>query len=170
MSGREDGFSLIEVTLAMGIVATVLVSLLALLPYGMDQVREAKSTMVQSRIANEIVGELQVADWGKEPNYKKMMENDGEIRRYDSEGTLMKDSKDQNKTNVVYKARIEIPNEPSHLPGQQGRREGRYLRRVTVKVAYAPGDMEVDFQSKKVPPPFRSFTTEIVKLARDEIR
>ncbi|MGI8605124.1 MAG: Verru_Chthon cassette protein B [Verrucomicrobiales bacterium] len=171
--GRSQGilaFSLVEVTLAMAIVATVLVSLLALLPYGMDQVREAKSTLVQSRIANELTGEIQVADWGTQPGYPKLRKYHGALMRYDSEGTLLKESKKEGNANTVYKAKIEIPNEPSHLPGQSGATEGRYLRKVTVKVAFAPGDKEIDFDSKEVPPPYRVFTTEIVKLARDKIK
>jgi uncharacterized protein (TIGR02598 family) len=164
------GFSLVEVTLALAIVATVLVALLALLPYGMDQVREAKSTLIQSRIANELVGEIQVADWGSEPGYSKLAGYHEEIRRYDAEGTLITDAKDKSAQDTIYKAKIEVPNEPAHLPGQQGRTEGRYLRRLTVKVAYAPGDREVDFNSKKIPAPFRMFTSEVVKLSRDNVK
>ena len=79
---RRQGFSLVEVTVAMGIVATVLVALLALLPYGMDSIREAKSTQVQARIANEIISELQVADWGSSPTYSKLAEYDGIVRGF----------------------------------------------------------------------------------------
>lgn len=166
-SRRSGGFSLVEVTLALAIVATVLVALLALLPYGMDQVREAKSTLVESRIAHELVGELQVADWGRAPNFTKLKAFDGAVRYYDGEGTVIADTKDETKQTSIYKARVEIPNEPAHLPGQQGA-QGRYLRRVTVKVAFAPGDLEIDWESKKVPPPFRTFTTALVKLSRDD--
>jgi len=169
-SQTTDGFSLVEVTIAMGIVATVLISLLALLPYGMENVREAKSTLVQSRIANEIVGELQVADWGTEPTYSRLAKYDDSIRLYDAEGTLLADTTKQKTSDAIYKAKIEVPaTENSHLPGQAGSTQGKYLRKVVVKVAYAPGDKKIDFDAKKLPLPYKSFTTEVVKMARDKL-
>lgn len=167
---RSHGFSLVEVTVAMGIVATVLVALLALLPYGMDSIREAKSTQVQARIANEIMSELQVADWGSEPAYKKIADYDGVVRRYDSEGTLLEDKADSNKADTIYKVMIEIPvQERVRLRGMPTD-SGRYVRRVVVKVAFAPGDKQVDFDADKFPLPYRSFSSQIVKLGRDKIR
>lgn len=159
-----------EVTIAMGIVATVLIALLALLPYGMDYIREAKSTQVQARIANEIIGELQVADWGRQPSYARLRKWDGLIRRYDAEGTLIEDTQDKDKNATVYKVKIEVPVAKTvPLPGQTGGEAGRYLRRVTIKIAYAPGDREVDFDADKDPLPYKVFTTEVVKMARDAI-
>jgi uncharacterized protein (TIGR02598 family) len=163
------GFSLVEVTVAMGIVATVLVSLLALLPYGMDSIREAKSTQVQARIANEIISELQVADWGSQPAYNKLARWDGRILRYDSEGTLVEDKADKDKNDTIYKVKIEIPmNDPVRLRGMPGD-SGNYLRRVVVKIAFAPGDNPVDFDSNKAPLPYRIFNSQVVKLGRDKI-
>ncbi len=167
---RPRGFSLVEVTVAMGIVATVLVALIALLPYGMESIREAKSTQVQARIANEIISEIQVADWGTEPGYKKLGDWDGVIRRYDSEGTLVDDKADQNRSNTIYKVRIEVPvNERVKLRGMPSD-SGRYARRLVVKVAYAPGDMSIDFDASQFPLPYRSFSSQIVKLGRDRVK
>jgi uncharacterized protein (TIGR02598 family) len=169
---RPGGFSLVEVTIAMGIVATVMIALLALLPYGMDNVREAKGTQVQARIANEIIGELQVADWGKEPNYAKLHEYDQKVLRYDGEGTMIEDTSEKNKGNTIYKARIEVPvTKEVLLPGQGGQKDqGRYLRRVTIKVAFAPNDKDIDFNTRKLPLPYKTYTSEIVKMARDRIK
>lgn len=164
------GFSLVEVTVAMGIVATVLVALLALLPYGMDSIREAKSTQVQARIANEIISEIQVADWGSEPTYKKLGDYDGMIRHYDSEGTLIDDKADQDKGDTIYKVKIEIPmTERVRLRGMPTD-SGRYARRLIVKVAFAPGDKQVDFESDQYPLPYRSFSSQVVKLGRDRVK
>jgi uncharacterized protein (TIGR02598 family) len=167
-----SGFSLVEVTVAMGIVATVMVALLALLPYGMDNIREAKGTQVQARIANEIIGELQVMDWGTEPNYSKAAAMDGMILRYDGEGTRIEDTTSKDKQDTIYKAKIELPmNKEVLLPGQGGQKgQGKYLRRATIKIAFAPGDREIDFNSRKPPLPYKTFTSEIVKLARDRVR
>ncbi|MFN0129048.1 MAG: Verru_Chthon cassette protein B [Verrucomicrobiales bacterium] len=170
LTRHRRGFSLVEVTVAMGIVATVLVALLALLPYGMDSIREAKSTQVQARIANEIISEIQVADWGSEPAYKKLADYDGTIRRYDSEGTLIVDKADKNTADTIYKVRIEIPmTERVRLRGMPTD-SGRYARRLIVKVAFAPGDKQVDFDSDKFPLPYRSFSSQVVKLGRDRVK
>jgi len=164
------GFSLVEVTVAMGIVATVLVSLLALLPYGMDSIREAKSTQVQARIANEIISELQVADWGAGPTYSKLKEYDEVIRGYDAEGTQIDDTADKDRGDTVYQVKIEVPvTEKVRLRGM-ATDSGRYSRRVTVKIAFAPGGKKVDFQAATYPLPYRTFTSQIVKLGRDNIR
>lgn len=172
IQGRhEKGFSLVEVTIAMGIVATVLIALLALLPYGMDNVREAKSTQVQTRIANEIIGELQVADWGREPGFSRLRSWDGLIRRYDAEGSLIEDTQDQNKADTIYKVRVDVPvAQQVPLPGQAAGQGGQYLRRVSIKIAYAPGDREVDFDADQAPLPYKSFTSEIAKMARNAIQ
>lgn len=168
---RPSGFSLVEVTIAMGIVATVLVALMALLPYGMDSIREAKSTQVQARIANEIIGELQMADWGTEPGYSKLRNYDGMVRNYDNEGTLIEDTADSNKQDTIYKAKIEVPvTERMELPGMTVKNAGRYLRRVSIKIAYAPGDKKIDFESSKLPLPYKAYSSEIVKMSRDRIR
>ena len=167
---RRQGFSLVEVTVAMGIVATVLVALLALLPYGMDSIREAKSTQVQARIANEIISELQVADWGSSPTYSKLAEYDGIVRNYDAEGTMIEDKKDKDKDDTIYKVQVEVPvTEKVQLRGM-GAGSGRYMRRVVVKVAFAPGTKSVDFQSGTYPLPYRSFSSQIVKLGRDNVK
>lgn len=167
---RPQGFSLVEVTVAMGIVATVLVALLALLPYGMDSIREAKSTQVQARIANEIISELQVADWGSEPAYKKLADYNGAVRRYDSEGTLIDDKAGSNKADTIYKVQIEVPVQDKVRLRGMPTDSGRYVRRVVVKVAFAPGDKQVDFDADKFPLPYRSFSSQIVKLGRDKIQ
>jgi len=161
---------LVEVTVAMGIVATVLVALLALLPYGMDSIREAKSTQVQARIANEIISELQVADWGIGPTYSKLAQYDEVVRGYDSEGTQIDDTADKDKADIIYKVKIEVPvMEKVRLKGM-ATDSGRYVRRVTVKIAFAPAGKSVDFESSNYPLPYRTFSTQIVKLGRDNIR
>lgn len=164
------GFSLVEVTVAMGIVATVLVALLALLPYGMDSIREAKSTQVQARIANEIISELQVADWGSEPTYRKLADYNGVIHGYDSEGTRIDDKAEKNKQDTIYKAMIEVPVQDKVRLRGMPIDSGRYARRVVVKVAFAPGDKQIDFGADKYPLPYRSFSSQIVKLGRDKIK
>ena len=46
----QKGFTLVETVLALGIVATVMVTLMALLPTGMDIMKEAGTNTVGARI------------------------------------------------------------------------------------------------------------------------
>ncbi len=169
---RHAGFSLVEVTLALGIVATVLVALMAFLPLGMNSIKEAKSNLIMSRIANEIVTEVQSASWGSErTGYTALYTAyDGKERTYDNEGTRL-EGNDGQSDQVVYRARIAIPNKATFLPGQTGvSGEGRFLRRVTIKVAYAPTGKKVDFDTAATPLPYKVFITELTNLGRVRLK
>ena len=61
----EKAFTLVETVLALGIVATVMVTLMALLPTGMDIMKEAGTNTVGARIANQLVSEIQLSDYEK---------------------------------------------------------------------------------------------------------
>jgi uncharacterized protein (TIGR02598 family) len=162
-----QGFSLIEVSLAMAIVAVVLIPLLALLPHGMSSVRDAKSTMIMSRVANEIVGELQQADWGTYPSFPNLMQYDGQTREYDAEGTPLGNGETRRPDQITsFKAYIDIANELTLMPGQSAaRNEGRFLRQVSIKVAFAPNDRAVDFSAAPGPSTYKIYVTEVANMA-----
>ena len=58
--GQKLGFSLIEIMVAIGIVATVMVALLGMIPTGLNTVNEAADTMSEIRIAQQLIGEIQM--------------------------------------------------------------------------------------------------------------
>ena len=74
------GFTLVEVSLAMGVVSFGLLSLISLLTIAMDCVRGASSDLVGSQIASRLMGELQAQPWDQ------LALRSGEITRYDAEG------------------------------------------------------------------------------------
>lgn len=59
------GFTLVEVSIAMGIVSVGLLSLVSLLAFALNGVREASSNMVSSQIASGLMGELQALPWNQ---------------------------------------------------------------------------------------------------------
>lgn len=61
------GFSLIEVIVAMGIVATVMVGLIGIMPAGVESLHDAATTAIQSRIVQELVSDAQQSDWNNLP-------------------------------------------------------------------------------------------------------
>jgi len=60
---RRGGFSLVEVTLAIGIVAFAFMSILGLIPVGMKTFRSSINTSVSGQIFQRIVNEAQQSDF-----------------------------------------------------------------------------------------------------------
>jgi len=60
---RRCGFTLAEVTIAMGVVSVGLLGLVSLLALALDGVREASSNLVGSQIASSLMADMQAAPW-----------------------------------------------------------------------------------------------------------
>ena len=61
--GKAAGFSLVEVAIAVGILAVALVALLGLMPAGMTNFRKAMDTSITAQIAQRILLDMQQADF-----------------------------------------------------------------------------------------------------------
>src|SRR4051812_19593 len=83
---RDGGFSLVEVALAIGIIAFAFVSLFALVPTGLTTFRSAIDTANETWIMQGINSMVQTTDFAKidDLNFKSK----GEIFYYDEEGKL----------------------------------------------------------------------------------
>lgn len=162
----EKGFTLVETVLALGIVATVMVTLMALLPTGMDIMKEAGTNTVGARIANQLVSEIQLSD------YEKIQQYNGKEYYFDDMGTQLTKNDQESKNRRIYTAKIEVDEKNPELPGKK---ENKYLRRVVVKVAGYIGGVEPDFtdpptdgdQTKKIKKDYRSYWTYIVDTKKD---
>lgn len=88
---RAHGFSLPEVAIATAIAALGIITLLGLLPTGLENVRQAGNNVAIARIYQQMVSEIQSADWGAEAggNWTNLRTYDGARRHFDSEGTLL---------------------------------------------------------------------------------
>lgn len=64
-SARMAAFSLIEVTLAVGIMGFAFVAILGMVPVGLKNYRETKNTAVSSQIAQQILSQVQVAPYSQ---------------------------------------------------------------------------------------------------------
>jgi uncharacterized protein (TIGR02598 family) len=62
---RQRGFSLIEVTLALAIAALGFITLLGLLPQGLDMARRSADLASEARIVQKLSSELQSTSWDK---------------------------------------------------------------------------------------------------------
>jgi uncharacterized protein (TIGR02598 family) len=81
----SGGFSLVEVTLAIGVIAFAFVALLGLLPAVLTSFRAAIDLNNETRIVQSIVGKVQVTDFNEVPNLDYSVSN--EIFYFDEEGT-----------------------------------------------------------------------------------
>lgn len=104
----EGGFSLVEVTIAMAIASVALVTLMGLLPQGLSTMREAGDEAIMARIHQQVLNELQVADFDALNTYQGMeiyFDAQGEEIGNDKEGGGGAKGSFQH----IYSARIAIP-------------------------------------------------------------
>ncbi len=114
------GFSLVEVTLALGITAVALVSLMGMLPQGMKTLQRANDQAVMGRIHQQIVGEIQLTPWEAEKGGMPPLDSfDRTVRYYDDQGIELPAS-DKGEFNHIYTARILLPRSGQSMPNSVG--------------------------------------------------
>ena len=148
-----SAFTLVEVVIAIGIISTVLIALVGILPVGVSTVQKAKNLSIEARIAHNIIGEVQLSDW------ENLQQFNGETRYFDDQATELDNGVADPRQ--VYSALIEIPEQDPTIPGA---RPNPNLRRVIVKVTDRPGDQNLNVPSD--PRLFRTFATMVVRTDR----
>lgn len=184
--GPERGFSLIEVTIALGITAIALVSLMGMLPKGMETLRRAADKAIEGRIHQQILGELQLTPWEAPTGGDILVrEFDQQIRYYDDQGIELLENQ-KGETEHVYTARIHVPEIGSNLPPSVGSSqyggvmeesfggggELTYLRLVIVEITSIVDERFLDNPESKFDDPLfldhiRTFRTFIVKMGQE---
>lgn len=147
-------FTLVETVLAIGMVSTVLIALLGLLPTGMDIMGEAGQRTVGARIAQQLMSEMQASPFVELESF------DGDTRYFDDQGTEV-----PTQTLAVYTARIEVDAEPQELPGG-GDYTSTFLKGVVVKVALSLRD--VNFAENAAGDSYLRYATTVVDMAQQE--
>ena len=128
------GFTLAEVMIAMGIVASVMVALLGMIPLGVRSVREAANLTISGRIAQEIISNIQQSNW------KDVIKDfDKGIFTFDNEGFAMTGATKGN--NPSFKARVDIP-DPAIVYGRTIYDKG-ILKKVLVEVEFTPDGVSI---------------------------
>jgi uncharacterized protein (TIGR02598 family) len=130
------GFSLVEVTIALGIAALAITVILGLVPTGLNSLREAGNTAAESSIMRQMLSELQAADWGTasggSPGWSKLSAYAAQKRHFDDQGTAVEEGSNEF---VSYVARFGFPNNPVILSGGAAGPDMIYVR---VDVAVTP--------------------------------
>lgn len=155
------GFSLVEVVLAVGIMALGVVTILGLLPHGLEMSRRTANEQAETRIVDQIVGELQSSDWA---TLGGLLDN-GEVRLiYDDQGL-----KALSPTLTTYVARVTLTEASESkqgmlLPSNKGGAErNKNLRRVKIEVA-ATQTRNFNFDNAPAAAVVKRFTCLVAKM------
>lgn len=121
---RVQGFSLPEVTLALGIAAFGITTLLGLLPQGLNNIRKAGDVAASSRISEHILGSI---------DQSQAMAASTKQRFYFNAYAVPIDPAGANKDAIAYVAEVNPPATDVRLPGSANSGDA-FLRRVKVKL------------------------------------
>jgi uncharacterized protein (TIGR02598 family) len=144
VSRLQKGFSLVEVTIATGITAVAMTTLLGLIPHGLGNLREAGELGAHSRIARHIFGTLANETWRDASGADALSYRHDRRRFIFNDQASVIESERPDDLEVAYVAEVLIPEQDLTLPAANV--SDPFLRRVTVRVATVP-NAEFDFDS-----------------------
>lgn len=177
-SRGRAGFSLIEVTIAMAIAAVAVVSLLGLIPAGMNTMRDAGDEAIMARIHQQILNELQVADFDTlDTSYDEL-----EVY-FDSQGEELGDNRGSGSPKKgsfehIYSARVSVPKAGDMLPDSvggggftgfsfdRGGTQTDLLRPVIIEVAAVGGLSSAFDWNEKYRSMIKTYQTSVVKMGQ----
>jgi uncharacterized protein (TIGR02598 family) len=106
-------FSLIEVALAVGIVATGLLSTLGIMAVGLSSFQTATNRNIQAQITQRIFGDL------KQTDFSRLSQMNGAAYYFDDQGLAVTDTSNISAKRYAYSTRLTITNASpvTGLPG-----------------------------------------------------
>ena len=167
---RAVAFSLVEVTLALGIMGFAFVSILGLIPVGLNSFRDTKNVSVASLIAQQIFAEVQSTtftelvnsnlqpgdDWRLPPPSSQTQSGSGgapqtttPLRCFDEQGQEISATDPTVATRTVYRVNVRVVFAPSFVQNAAGAATpapNSALANVTIQIAYNPGNLVMDTQ------------------------
>lgn len=121
---RPQGFSLVEVTLALGIAAFGITTIMSLLPHGLNNVRSAGEITATSRISQHILGSLDQSQSATAAHKQ---------RYYFDAYAVPVDPAGRSRDDIAFVAEVGAPATDVLLPGSSDINDA-FLRRVTMKL------------------------------------
>lgn len=130
---RNAAFSLIEVTLAIGIVASAFLAVFGLIPAGMNTFRAAMDASVGAQIAQRVINEAQQTD------FNVLTSSTTAVRYFDDQGNEVIGPE-----RAIYHVNTRITT-GSAMPGAMapGGTASNNLATVTIQIANNPGNQDI---------------------------
>ena len=119
--------------IAMGIVASVMVGLLGMIPLGVRSVREATNLTISGRVAQEVISNIQQSNWSE-----IITSYDGQVFNFDNEGFFIRGA---NNSLPTFQARVTIPREV--IAFGETRYNVQTLRKILVEVEFTPEGIRI---------------------------
>jgi uncharacterized protein (TIGR02598 family) len=139
----RSGFSLIEVTLAIGIVAIAFVAVFGLIPAGLNSAQSSMNISIASQLATRFMGELQQTDFDQLLNQIQYNGKPDKVRWYTYDGTW---SGSGDVTAIYWvQQRVLAPTLPPGPTSVSG--TGMNLATVTIQVAFNPAQDKVTLKT-----------------------
>lgn len=152
----SNGFSLVEVVIALAIAAVGIVSILGLLPHSLETIKKTGNLTSEARILQKIAGEYNLGGWNETAG------TTSEVQYFDDQGVEVKTTDPDFETRFVYVAELNVPALDTRLPSTSGGVVEQNLRRVIVKIAPVPVR---DFNFEAAPEnSFRTYTLLVAKM------
>lgn len=138
---RQQGFSLIEVTLALGIIAVALVPLIALVPMGLNNQRSAVESTAMTQVLQTITGDLQRAEFNELVDPNSLQVIDIPIRYFDELGNeiTLEDAPVVGTGSRMYDAQIRL-----QYPAPIGPDSTYAMVRAEIRIAFNPQQQDAE--------------------------
>jgi len=188
-SRSRGGFSLIEVTIAMAIAAVAVVTLLGLIPQGMDTMRAAGDEAIQGRIHQQILNEIQMTPFeNKNGAPGSPLDKYNLEFYYDAQGEELSDSSNQGSVPEerkagsfahIYTAKVTIPISSGKVPESvggasfqgysfDGAQPNPFVRPVIVEIAAVAGrGADFKWEDEKNRHFISTYQSVVVKMGQD---
>jgi len=156
----RKGFSLIEVTLALGISILGITTVLGMLPQSLESIRKAADLSADTHIVEQIMGEVTQAQWqdATGADYLSYTYNG---KRYYFDGGAQELKTRSPGLELAYVAQVTVEQARASLPGGD---PDTNLRRITVRVRNSPLK-DVDFDQAS-PRSYYSYSALVSRTAR----
>lgn len=151
-SSPPRGFSLIEVTIALGIVAISLIAIFGLLPMGLTTFRSSIDRTVASQIAQNIINQARQTDFSSLSDLATLT---GSPKRFTEDGD---ETTDPAKT--IYVAKVEVTTSVT-LPSSAANTS---MAKIRVRVANSPSGSEAVITSNSTTSVVQDFSAFIPKM------
>lgn len=146
---RQRGFSLVEISAALGIVSFAFVALLGLMATGVGQFRDAMDTTITAQIASRMISDAQQAEFSELVGSQEFAEETA-IRYFDEQGNEIVPSEESlssaEQLRAVYRVGTRVRPQ-AELPRASFSGTPQ-LAQVTVQVAHLPGEAMLEIETR----------------------